>query len=458
MSPRKSDESALADVRTASSPSDLRITDMRFVNVIGAPMHCILLQLYTNQGLVGFGEVRDAADKTYALMLKSRILGENPCQVDKLFRRIKQFGGHARQGGGVSGVEVALWDLAGKAFGVPVYQMLGGAFRDKVRIYCDTGGTEDDSAQALAAALKRRLAKGFTFAKIDVGIDVLLDTPGALSAPPGFLAEMQQASTTYHRWRRSRQEGDRPAAQRAYDILNTPHPFTGIHVTEKGLDLFEQYVGHIREAVGYEIPLAMDHFGHIGVEDCIKIARRLERFNLAWLEDMIPWQYTDQYVQLSRACATPICTGEDIYLKENFRPLLEKRAVSVIHPDVLTAGGILETKKVADMADEYGVALAIHMAESPIGLLAAAHVAAAAPNLLGVEFHSADCPWWDDLVVGPAKPLIKDGFVTLGDAPGLGIEALNDDVLAQHIHPAVPGLWLSTDEWNDTVAHDRHWS
>ena len=126
------------NVNTCSSPSDLRITDLRVANIDGAPKHCPLIKIYTNQGIVGYGEVRDASSATYALMLKSRILGENPCNVDKLFRRIKQFGGHSRQGGGVSGIEVALWDIAGKAWGVPCWQMLGGKFRDKIRVYCDT--------------------------------------------------------------------------------------------------------------------------------------------------------------------------------------------------------------------------------------------------------------------------------------------------------------------------------
>src|SRR5512133_1162694 len=131
-------EHTLNNVNTFSSPSDLKITDIRFADIAGAPMHCTLMKVFTNQGLVGYGEVRDHASKTYALALKSRILGENPCDVDRLFRRIKQFGGHGRQGGGVSGIEVALWDLAGKAYGVPVYQMLGGRFRDRVRCYADT--------------------------------------------------------------------------------------------------------------------------------------------------------------------------------------------------------------------------------------------------------------------------------------------------------------------------------
>ncbi len=127
-------EDALNHVNTNSKPSELRITDIRVAEIEGAPFTSALLKIYTNQGIVGLGEVRDGASATYALMLKSRLLGENPCDIDRLFRRIKQFGGHGRQGGGVSAIEIALWDLAGKAYGVPIYQMLGGKFRDKVRM------------------------------------------------------------------------------------------------------------------------------------------------------------------------------------------------------------------------------------------------------------------------------------------------------------------------------------
>ena len=139
-----------------SAPSRLKITDVRFTDIVGAPMHCTLMKIYTNQGITGLGEVRDGANRVYAEMLKSRILGENPCNVEKLFRRIRQFGGPARQGGGVCGVEIALWDLAGKAYGVPVYQMLGGKYRDRIRIYCDTDvegkHPEGDSGNGLCAS------------------------------------------------------------------------------------------------------------------------------------------------------------------------------------------------------------------------------------------------------------------------------------------------------------------
>lgn len=445
-------------VNTNSRPSDLRITDMRFVDIVGAPMHCTLLKIYTNQGIVGYGEVRDGASKTYALMLKGRLLGENPCNVDKLFRRIKQFGGHSRQGGGVSGVEVALWDLAGKAYGVPVYQLLGGKFRDKIRMYCDTDVRGKDTGAAMGAALKKRMEMGFKFLKMDLGIGQLRDEPGALSAPLGLLDEYRAAAHA-HGATRGRVDSE-ALANRAwfYDMNNIPHPHTGIHVTEKGLDLLEQYVADVRSIIGYEVPLAMDHFGHIGVEDGIKLAKRIEKYNPAWIEDMIPWQLTEQYVRLSRATTIPVCTGEDIYLKENFLPLFEAGGVSVTHPDVLSTGGILETKKIGDLAQEYGIAMAIHMAESPIGCLAAAHAAAATENFLALEFHSADTPWWNDIVTGLPNPIVQDGYIPIPDTPGLGIESLNDEVLAQHIHPEIPGLWEPTDHWDNEWAHDRLWS
>jgi gluconate/galactonate dehydratase len=450
-------EDVLSHVNTYSKPSDLRITDMRCVDIVGAPMHCTLLKIFTNQGLVGYGEVRDGASKTYALMLKDRILGENPCNVDKLFRRLKQFGGHGRQGGGVCGIEVALWDLAGKAYGVPVYQMLGGKFRNSVRLYCDTDAHGRVTGTAMGEALQKRVEQGFTFLKMDVGIDRLLDQPGALSAPAGYLAEMRQVSQAY--WQAKKKSEDyRAMRNRWYDMQNIAHPFTGIRVTEKGLDMLEEYVAQVRAVIGYDIPLAVDHIGHIGIEDCIKLARRLDTYNLAWLEDMLPWQYTDQYVRLSHSCSTPLCTGEDIYLKENFKPLLEARGVSIIHPDILTSGGIYENKKIGDMAQEYGVAMAIHMAESPVACLAAVHSAAATENFLALEFHSTDIPWWQDIVEGLPKPLVRNGSINVHDLPGLGIEALNDRILMEHIHPDIPGLWEETSRWDHEWPHDRLWS
>jgi len=449
-------EETLDSVNTYSRPSELRITDMRIATIAGAPMSCPLIKIYTNQGIVGYGEVRDGGSKTYALMLKSRLLGENPCNVDKIFRRIKQFGHHARQGGGVSGVEVALWDLAGKAYGVPVYQMLGGKFRDKIRVYCDTDVRGKSSGLAMGEALKKRMEMGFTFLKMDVGIRLIQGEEGALCAPLGLFDEMKSAVRRPPEYLSDFER--RALHNRWYDFNNTAHPFTGIHITEKGLDLLDRYVGEVRSVIGYEVPLATDHFGHIGIEDCIKVAQRLDKYNLSWYEDMLPWQYTEQYVRLANACRTPICTGEDIYLKESFAPLLGSGGVSVIHPDLLTVGGIYELKKVGDMAQENGVAMAIHMAESPVACMGAVHVAVATENFSVLENHSVDVPWWNDLVTGLSHPIVQDGYIEVPAGPGLGIESLVDEVISEHLDPRDPGLWEPTDEWNDELTHDRLWS
>lgn len=445
-------------INTNSSPSELRITDMRFVDIDGAPKRCTLIKIMTNQGLTGYGEVRDASSKLYAQMLKSRILGENPCNVDKIFHKIKQFGGHSRQGGGVSGVEIALWDLAGKAYGVPLYQLLGGKFRDEVRVYCDTDVDGRHTGRDMGHALKKRMDMGFTFLKMDLGIGLLMDEPGTINAPLGFIDDMKKYAPHVLNVQGGSVTADMVKHQKSYAIVNTPHPFTGIHLTEKGLDYLENYVKEVREVIGYEVPLAIDHFGHVCVEDCIRFARRMERYNIAWMEDMVPWMYTDQYVRLRNATTVPVCTGEDIYLKEDFQKLILAGGVSVIHPDILTCGGALELKKIADFADEHGVAVAIHMAESPVACMAAVHTAAAMNHVLAMEYHSVDVPWWQDMVTGVPEPLIQNGFIQVPDGPGLGFGDLNEEVVKAHINPNIPGLWESTDQWNTEFSNDRLWS
>lgn len=445
-------ETIQTHVRIASRPSDLRITDLRVAEIEGAPFRSVLIKIYTNQGIVGFGEVRDNASATYALMLKSRLLGENPCDVDRLFRRIRQFGGHGRQGGGVSAVEIALWDIAGKAYGVPIYQMLGGRFRDKVRIYCDTDA-EKPSGRETGLRLKARMQRGFTFLKMDLGLMQIASVPGAVSAPAGVLG----AYSTHPDATPPRSLAERRARNAVYDTHNVRHPFTGLHFTEKGLDLMEQYIAEVREVIGMEVPLAIDHVGHISLQDGIRLARRIEKYTPAWLEDVIPWQYADQYRELQQATTVPICTGEDIYLREGFDPLF-KTGISVIHPDLLTAGGILETKKIGDAAQEHGIAMAIHMAESPIAAMAAAHVAVATENFMALEYHSADVDWWDDIVTGLPKPLVQDGFISVPDKPGLGIDDVVDEVIRQHLQPGVSDIWLPTDRWDTEYSWDRTWS
>ncbi len=437
--------------------SELRITDLRVVDINGLPKHCTILKIYTNAGIIGLGEVRDASSRTYALMLKSRLVGENPLNVEKLFRRIKQFGGHSRQGGGVCGVEIALWDIVGKFYGIPLYQLLGGKNRDKIRVYCDTDVDGKHTGTDMGNALKKRMDMGFTFLKMDLGMDLLLDEEGALNAPAGMLEDMKK----YNAKAIQHQSGsiDKSLMRgKNYEIFTIPHYATGINVTEHGIDILEDYVRQVREVIGYEIPLAIDHLGHIGEGSVIRIARRLEKYNIAWLEDTTPWMYTDKLKKISDSTTVPICTGEDIYLAENFEPLLASGAVSVVHPDLLTVGGVSEMKKLGYMCDRYGVALAIHMAESPIAFMAAVHVAAALKDVIAVEFHSADHPEWFKLVKGLPENLIDNGFVTVPDAPGLGIEDIDEETVKKYLHEDYPDFFADTSAWDKEWANDREWS
>jgi L-alanine-DL-glutamate epimerase-like enolase superfamily enzyme len=416
-------------VNTNSSPSTLKITDLRVATVVKpGPSPCPIIRIDTNQGVYGLGEVRDGASPTYALMLKSRILGENPLQVDRIFRKIKQFGGPARQAGGVCAIEMALWDIAGKIYNVPVHVMLGGKLRDKIRVYADT--TESKDPKVYAQRMKeRKETMGLTWLKMDLGVEMVADKPGTVTVRSG-LSE--------------------------WDLTMIPHPLLAMEVTDKGIVLLEEYVAAVRDAVGMEIPLSMDHLGHLGVKSIIRLGKAYEKYNLSWIEDVIPWEYTDLLKQISLESPTPILTGEDIYLKEDFRTLCETHAVSKIHPDLATSGGILETHKIGDMAWEIGVPMAMHFAGTPVSCMANVHCAAATLNFLALENHSLDVPWWSDLVEGVQKPIVNHGWITVPDKPGLGI-TLNEDMVRGHLMPGT-GYFEPTTQWDHERSWDREWS
>ncbi len=206
-----------------------------------------------------------------------------------------------------------------------------------------------------------------------------------------------------------------------------------------------------------EVPLAADHFGHIGLNSCIRLGKALEKYNMAWLEDMVPWQHMDLMKQITEAVDIPILTGEDIFLKEEFMKLVDTHAVDIVHPDLASSGGLLETKKIGDYAEEGGVAMAMHFAGTPVSFMANVHCAAATNNFLALEHHSVDVDWWEDAVkvTGSGKPLFENGFAPVQDGPGLGIE-LVDEVLKEHLYE--PGYFEPTPEWDKTNTNDRLWS
>jgi L-alanine-DL-glutamate epimerase-like enolase superfamily enzyme len=430
-----------SNVKRASNPSDLKITDMRYAltSVLGGTA---ILRIDTNQGIYGLGEVRDGADVRYALMLKSRILGQNPCNVEMIFKSIKQFGGQSRQAGGVCGVEMALWDLCGKAYGVPAWQLLGGRYRDKIRLYADT--PEAKSPEEQIKLIKFRTEEqGYTWLKMDVSIDELKDIPGALVNDAfwksnGSLKQWQGNYMSY---------------------ANTQHPFTQIQITDKGLDELSKIVDNVRNLVGYSIPLSTDHYGHFDMNNGIRLGKALEKYRLAWMEDIVSWELTDQWKTMSDALETPMITGEDIYLLKNFKNLIDRHAVDIIHPDLSSSGGLLETKRIGDYAEEKGIAMAMHQAGTPVSFMASVHCAAATQNFLALEHHSVDLPWWENLVkTTDGRQLITKGFANVPlSAPGLGIE-LNEDEVKRHLHPKDNSFFAPTLEWNELRSHDRIFS
>jgi L-alanine-DL-glutamate epimerase-like enolase superfamily enzyme len=427
-----------------SGPSDLKITDMRYcvTTVLG---RTAIIRIDTNQGIYGLGEVRDGADERYALFLKSRILGENPCNVEMIFKKIRQFGGQARQAGGVCAVEMALWDIVGKAYNVPAWQLLGGRYRDKIRMYADT--PESNSPEEQKKLISYRVNdQGYTWLKMDVSIAKLRDKPGTLVNDKFW----RNAQGNLAQW------GDQ---NNMMSYGNTLHPFTQIQITDKGLDELAKIVDNVRSMVGYEVPLSTDHYGHFDLNNGIRLGKALEKYRLAWLEDVISWEYTEQWKKMSDALETPCLTGEDIYLLKNFKPLIDTGAVDIVHPDLASSGGLLETKRIGDYAEEHGVAMAMHQAGTPVSFMASVHCAAATQNFLSLEHHSVDLPWWENLVTTTdGRQLITKGYANLPlAAPGLGIQ-LNDEVVKQHLHASDKSYFEPTPQWNEKRSHDRIFS
>jgi len=424
------------NVNRYSNPTDLEITDMRIAHVDDAAP---IIRLYTNQGIMGHGDVRDGADPRYALMLKSRILGENPCNVERLFKIIRQFGGHGRQGGGVSGVEMALWDLAGKAYGVPVYQLLGGKYRNRVRVYADTPTSQDP--HEFARRMQGRIDQGYTAVKMDIGIGLIADEPGTLVNADAWKS----------------QSGNLQAWNREHGTYGqTEHPFTRVQVTEKGIDMLMEYIDVMRSQIGYEIPMGTDHWGHFGVDEAIKLAQAAEPYTLAYMEDLIPWMYTDKWREITESTTTPTQTGEDIFGLDGFKPLIDQQAVNIVHPDPNSSGGILETKRIGDYAAQNGIAFMHHHAASPVSFLGCVHSAAATEHFMWLEHHSVDDAFWEDLVTGVDKPIVEDGYVAVPEAPGLGVE-LNEDVVREHLVDGAE-FFAPTPEWDEMRSWDRIWS
>ena len=414
-------------VRTHSRPADLRITDMRIAVVTGI-CYYPLIRIDTNQGIYGLGEVRDGGHPESALRLKHFLLGQNPCNIDMVFNALRQYGGPGREGGGVSGIELALWDLVGKAYGVPCHQFLGGKYRDRVRIYGDTPAPEALTPEGYARAVRARADMGLSFIKFDLPPKLFEGTDGALVGT--------EARHEYALGRNSRIAG----AGR------------GAKISEKGIELAVEIVRAVRAEVGSEISLCVDHFGegYVTADEAIRIGTALEPFNLAWIEDPVIWHDVAGHKKVADALLTPVAGGEDLYLLDGFRPVVESRAFDVLHPDLLSSGGMLETKRIAEYGAAAGLPTALHSCCSPIAFMANIHCGAAISSLMAVEHHGLDVPFWEDLVTGLPENYLEDGYVAVPDLPGLGVD-LNLEAIAEHLREPST-LFLPTEAWNKRKA------
>ncbi len=418
-------------VQTDSRPSALRITDIRVATVVGHGYYPIL-RIETNQGITGLGEVRDGASHDTALRLKHLLIGQNPCNVDYLFKSVKSFGGDSREAGGVSGIEIALMDLVGKAYGVPCYQLLGGKYRDRVRLYGDAPTPASMTPEGFVHAVLKRKSLGLTFIKFDLSARLFEQTQGVLVG----------SATRY----------EYPQYKQWY----VPGRSAGARLSAAGIQLAADICKAVREAVGPEISLCTDHFGEgfVTADEAIRLGQALEPYNHAWLEDPLPWTDIAGHKRVADALLTPVAAGEDLYLWEGFREAIETWAFDIIHPDMLSSSGLLETKRIADHAERFGIPTALHACCSPVGFVAHVHLGASVASLIAVEHHGLDLPFFGDLVTGLAPGYMADGYVTVPDAPGLGVD-LDEGVIREHLRDGT-GYFEDTSAWNrPRVGFDR---
>ena len=392
-------ETAIENAPAAGKPSDLKITEIKCGYIRGG--HSLFVKIYTNQDIWGCGEGVDATPGTYHLvkMFGERIKGKSPLNPNRLFEDLRRSGFFEGAQAGMyvsvlTAVETALWDLAGKAFNVPVYQLLGGKFRDKIRVYCDTAlyqnrlPTPKDFAEAALGAKKM----GFNAIKFDLD------------------------------------QADDPNKYDRYNWTASPAE----------LQRMVDQVSAAREAVGPNIDICLDMHGRYDMPTALAISKRLEHLGLMWLEEPIPAENVEAYKKIADQTSTPICAGENHYLAYGFRRMLEIGAVDIIMPDLQKAGGIGEGQRIANLANLYYVPFAPHMVASYLGAMAACHVCASVPNFLILEwqiyFHTD--PMFKEIVKFEGN-MVDNSFITLSEKPGIGVE-INEEAMRKYAPKGVP--------------------
>lgn len=390
-------QAAVQKQNSFSNPSDLKITDVKCGFVRGA----VYVKIYTNQDVWGCGEAVDAIHGSYYLVkrLGNQIKGQNPLNPNRLAEQLRKgsFFGGAQSGVFVAvltAIETALWDITGKVFNVPVYQLLGGKFRDKIRVYCDTAlyATTNPEPSDYAAAARDAVDRGYNAVKFDV---------------------------------------DNGRDPNKYDRYNwTANPAE--------IDRMYNAIAAVREEVGPNIDICVDMHGRYDAVTGMKMAKMYEPLNLMWLEEPVPADNPEVYKNITQETSTPICAGENIYLAYGFTKLLSDGALDIIMPDLQKAGGLGEAQRIANLANLYYVPFSPHMVASFLGAMASCHVCASVPNFQVMEWQiymDTDEIWKD--IVTYDGPRTENSFITLSEKPGIGVE-INEEGMKKHAVPGIP--------------------
>jgi L-alanine-DL-glutamate epimerase-like enolase superfamily enzyme len=380
----------------------MKIVDVRCVILGKSP----IVRVMTDVGIDGYSEIwsNQKFPVTIIEHFKQFIIGEDPTNVQRLMGKLRRRGGAKPWGTGVSAIEIALWDLAGKASGVPVHTLLGGKLRDRVRAYnggvrpVPLRGFEPEHYADVVRGMKSA-PEGFTLMKYHLAFH------GPMSEElPGFFYSEPRTG---------------------------PGQLSRGKVTQRGLEHVVECVAAMKEVLGSQIDLALDLGPGWMLPDAIQLARALEPFRPAWLEDMLtgastPYVDVEGYRALSAATISPIHTGEHIYLRENFRELIATRAVSIIGPDPNDVGGIAELKWIAEFADLFGVMVAPHgIWDGVLGLAAHIQLGATLPdNYIGFEYPLASHDWWYDIVEGLPDRIVREGLIEVPSEPGMGVNLI----------------------------------
>ncbi len=391
-----------------------------------------IVRVETDEDLQGFGESYFAPGLTTIIAeLGLLLVGEDPRDVRRLFRKMQMAASGAGSVAGIvynaiTGIETALWDVSAKAAGVPLYQLFGGKFRSKVRIYADCHAGE--GLESMDCLMRSRSTAWHTSAESHRPVNYFEETSDKIL----FTPEMYR--------RRAREMTANGFTALKFDV-DVPNPYgRDMHnrcLSNQEIDYMLSLIAGAREGAGLEVDLAIDCHWRFTLKDARILAKECETFRLMWLEDPLPPWAGNEFRELRLSSSTPIATGENLYLFEGFRTLLEQQSLSVASPDLQKVGGLNEARRIAEYADSFTVPVAPHNISSPIGTLAAVHFCASIPNFLALEFHASEVPFWNDLVQGGTGPLIVEGHIIVPEEPGLGVQ-LNEEVARKYARRGEP--------------------